>query len=54
MAVNAIVGAVSNRIDMAYAANSTGASATGLSFTNQSDGLAMSANNLVGGYKFLG
>ena len=35
LAVNAIVGAVSNRIDMAYAANNSGASATGLSFTTQ-------------------
>jgi hypothetical protein len=54
LAVNAIVGAVSNRIDMAYAANNSGASATGLSFTTQSDGLAMSANNLVGGLGFWG
>jgi len=52
MAVNAIVGAVSNRIDMAYAANASGASATGLSFSNQADGIAMSANNLVGGLGF--
>ena len=49
VAVNAIVGAVSNRVDMAYAAQSSGASATGLSFTNQADGIAMSANGLVGG-----
>ena len=49
LAVNAIVGAVSNRIDMAYAANNSGASATGLSFTTQADGVAMSANNIVGG-----
>jgi len=49
LAVNAIVGAVSNRIDMAYAANNSGASATGLSFSTQGDGMAMSANNLVGG-----
>ena len=52
MAVNAIVGAVSNRIDMAYAASSNGASATGLSFTNQDDGVAMSANNILGGISF--
>jgi hypothetical protein len=48
LAVNAIVGAVTNRIDMAYAANNSGASATGLSFTTQSDGIAMSANKIVG------
>ena len=48
LAVNAIVGAVQNRIDMAYAANNSGASATGLSFTTQSDGGAMSANRIVG------
>jgi len=52
MAINAIVGAVSNRIDMAYAANNSGASATGLSFTSQSDGVSMSANRLVGGLSF--
>jgi len=52
MAVNAIVGAVSNRIDMAYAAQSSGASATGLSFSNQADGIAMSANGIVGGISF--
>jgi hypothetical protein len=52
LAVNAIVGAVTNRIDMAYAANNSGASATGLSFTTQSDGVAMSANKLVGGLSF--
>ena len=52
LAVNAIIGAVSNRIDMAYAANNSGASATGLSFTTQADGVAMSANNLVGGLGF--
>ena len=54
LAVNAIVGAVSNRIDMAYAANNSGASATGLSFTTQGDGISMSANNLVGGISFWG
>jgi hypothetical protein len=37
---------------MAYAANNSGASATGLSFTTQSDGVAMSANKLVGGLSF--
>jgi hypothetical protein len=52
LAVNAIVGAVTNRIDMAYAANNSGASATGLSFTTQSDGIAMSANKIVGGLSF--
>jgi hypothetical protein len=52
LAVNAIVGAVTNRIDMAYAANNSGASGTGLSFTTQSDGVAMSANKLVGGLSF--
>jgi hypothetical protein len=52
LAVNAIVGAVSNRIDMAYAANNSAGSATGLSFTTQADGVAMSANNLVGGLGF--
>ena len=54
LAVNAIVGAVSNRIDMAYAANNSGASATGLSFTTQGDGMAMSANNVVSGLSFWG
>lgn len=49
LAVNAIVGAVSNRINMAYAANNSGASATGLTFTTQGDGVSMSANGLVGG-----
>jgi hypothetical protein len=52
LAVNAIVGAVSNRIDMAYAANNSGASATGLSFTSHQDGGAMAANGLVGGIGF--
>ena len=52
LAVNAIVGAVNNRIDMAYAAQNSGASATGLSFTTQADGVSMSANNLVGGIGF--
>ena len=52
LAVNAIVGAVSNRIDMAYAANNSGASATGLSFTTHGDGGAMSANKIVGGIGF--
>ncbi len=54
LAVNAIVGAVSNRIDMAYAANNSGASATGLSFTTQGDGMSMSANNITGGLSFWG
>jgi hypothetical protein len=54
LAVNAIVGAVSNRIDMAYAARNSGASATGLSFTTQADGMSMSANGLVGGLGFWG
>ena len=52
LAVGAIVGAVSNRIDMAYAAHNSGASATGLSFTTQSDGFSMSANKIVGGLSF--
>jgi len=52
MAVNAIIGAVSNRIDMAYASQNTGASATGLSFTTHSDGGAMSANRIIGGLSF--
>ena len=52
LAVSAIVGAVNNRIDMAYAAKNSGASATGLSFTTQSDGIAMSANKIVGGLSF--
>jgi hypothetical protein len=52
LAINAIVGAVTNRIDMAYAAANSGASATGLSFTTQSDGFSMSANKLVGGLSF--
>jgi len=49
LAVNAIVGAVSNRIDAAYAAAEKSASATGLSFTTQSDGISMAANKIVGG-----
>ncbi len=52
LAVNAIVGAVSNRVDMAYAASNSGASATGLSFTTQGDGMAMAANGLVAGLGF--
>jgi len=52
LAINAIVGAVSNRIDMAYAAQNSGASATGLSFTTQGDGFSMSANKIVGGLSF--
>ena len=52
IAVNAIVGAVSNRIDMAFAAKNSGASATGLNFTTQGDGFSMSANKLVGGLSF--
>jgi hypothetical protein len=49
LAISAIVGAVSNRIDMAYAAQNSGASATGLSFTTQADGFSMSANKIIGG-----
>ena len=47
-AVNAIVGAVSNRIDQAYAA-SDAATGTGLTFTNNSDGIGMAANKIFGG-----
>jgi len=54
LAVNAIVGAVSNRIDMAYAAQNASASATGLTFSNQADGVSMSANNMVAGLSFWG
>jgi len=54
LAVNAIVGAVNNRIEMAYASQNSGASATGLSFTNQADGVSMSANKIVGGLSFWG
>jgi hypothetical protein len=54
LAVNAIVGAVSNRIDMAYAAQNSGASATGLTFSTQGDGASMSANGLIGGISFWG
>jgi hypothetical protein len=49
LAINAIVGAVSNRIDQAYASREASSSVTGLSFTTQSDGVSMSANKLVGG-----
>ena len=35
---------------MAYAANNSGAGATGLSFTTQGDGVSMSANNLTAGF----
>jgi len=52
LAVNAIVGAVSNRVDMAFAAQNSGASATGLSFTTHADGGAMSANNMIAGIGF--
>jgi hypothetical protein len=52
LAISAIVGAVSNRIDMAYAAQNSGASATGLSFTTQDDGFSMSANKIIGGLSF--
>ena len=34
---------------MAYAAQNSGASATGLSFTTQADGFSMSANKIIGG-----
>ena len=54
LAVGAIVGAVSNRIDMAYAARTESASATGLSFSTQDDGFAMAANGLAGGISFWG
>jgi len=54
LAVNAIVGAVNNRIEMAYAAKDSSASATGLSFSTQSDGMSMSANKIVGGLSFWG
>lgn len=54
LAVNAIVGAVNNRINMAYSANNSDASATGLSFTTQGDGLSMSANNLAAGLSLWG
>ncbi len=49
MAVNAIVGAVSNRIDQSYAASQSSQSATGLTFSTHGDGVSMSANKLVGG-----
>tara|TARA_B110000261_G_C13058533_1_gene347156 strand:+ start:93 stop:1478 length:1386 start_codon:yes stop_codon:yes gene_type:complete len=49
IAVNAIVGAVSNRIDMAYSSKAGSTSATGLSFTTQNDGVSMSANKIIGG-----
>jgi len=52
LAINAIVGAVNNRIDMAYAAQNSGASATGVSFSTQGDGVSMSANQLVAGIGF--
>ena len=52
LAINAIVGAVNNRIDMAYAAQNSGASATGTSFTTQADGVSMSANSVVAGLSF--
>lgn len=54
MAVNAIVGAVSNRIDQAYLAQGTSTSATGLSFTTQGDGVSMAANKILGGLSFWG
>jgi len=52
LAINAIVGAVNNRIDMAYAAQNSGASATGVSFSTQADGVSMSANSLGAGIGF--
>jgi hypothetical protein len=54
LAVSAIVGAVSNRIDMAYTSKQASVSATGLNFTSHSDGLAMSANKIVGGLSVWG
>jgi len=54
MAVNAIVGAVTNRIDMAYASKGASASATGLTFTTQSDGVSMAANKIIGGLSVWG
>jgi hypothetical protein len=54
MAVNAIVGAVTNRIDMAYASKGASASATGLTFSTQDDGIAMAANKIVGGLSVWG
>jgi len=54
LAINAIVGAVNNRIEMAYASQNSGASATGLSFSTQSDGMSMSANKIIGGLSFWG
>jgi len=54
LAINAIVGAVSNRIDMAYAAQNASTSATGLSFSNQDDGFSMSANKVIAGLSFWG
>jgi hypothetical protein len=54
MAVNAIVGAVSNRIDMAYAAKGASTSVTGLTFTTQSDGVSMAANKIIGGLSIWG
>jgi len=47
-AINAIVGAVTNRIDQAYAAGDS-ATGTGLSFTNNVDGVGMAANKIFGG-----
>jgi hypothetical protein len=47
-AVNAIVGAVTNRIDQAYAASDS-ATGTGLTFTNNSGGIGMAANKIFGG-----
>jgi len=47
-AINTIIGAVSNRIDQAYAASDS-ATGTGLSFTNKTDGVGMAANKIFGG-----
>jgi len=52
LAINSIIGAVSNRIDMAYATNNSGTNATGMSYTTLSDGVAMSANQVWGGLSF--
>jgi hypothetical protein len=52
LAIGAIVGAVNNRIDMAYKAQNSGASATGLTFSSQGDGVSMAANKIIGGLSF--
>ena len=48
VAVNAIVGSITNRIDQAFAQSSDGSGAN-MSFSNHGDGVGMAANRVFGG-----